>query len=1308
MGKTLWILVLILQCYVVLKSQVVAKEACGKSRVCFCGMFVLCDSKNLTEIPSHIPRDTRLLILNNNNITKVQEDDLDELSELNLLFFSNNKLAIIQPNSLCGLANLENLDLSDNLLKKMDERVFCYHASLRTIDLSGNQLTEIEGSLFHNLTNVYNLDLSHNQVEYINEETFCELRKLKILDLSYNRIKHIKGSTFLCLSLLHTLYLRANLLSEFEDHKFPSGIKILNVRGNQIRHFNGQEFTTLNLDELVLAENHIQDLPTFTHLRNLTVLDVGINNIARLPSDIFSGMTKLNFLNLTGNQFTELSENFFNSLEKVFNLYMDYNKLKSLPEGIFKPLRSLLTLNFACNELENLQQNIFDPLDKLLFMNISYNRLTEIKSGTFAHQTLLRSLYLNGNRLKILPEDLLSNFTRLLSLDLSYNNLAELPENLLNNLRNTKRNADNITIDLSHNNLRQLSAKLFTRFHGFEYLSLSHNKLTVLPPGIFKNVLLVRTLDISHNQLVNLSRDLFINNISRPHWLNTLFLQGNRLTFLDNNIFHGLPNLKSLCLFHNYLSFLADNTFLGPSLKYIYLFGNKLTALNGNAFTDLSMQQIHLYGNEIKNVTWTASENKTSNTKLYLSCNFLNQVKTKEMNLNCVHDKFVPQFTVLPAVAEKLQNEGFQCHYMKYDARCTPCGKGTYGSLRWNKCVPCPAGGFYQDEIGATPNNSNSIACKQCDKGTFVIEGGASSIAMCKVCPDGTDKNSHAGYRACPCLDNYARRDRFGNCTICLGEGVDCRSWQDFKSIKYGFFWRWNFTNANLTEYKEFVTNLLNESPTFAENGTGPQSYTMEMPKPHKCPRKDSCNNTEGTIEVKCATGFEGWLCSRCRSNYYEVMGNCMPCPGMFYLVFEILIILCLFILAYVAIVRQYNQSKLRPKNGTRSTFDIIISRSKIVLGFYQVVGEYLESFHQVSCEPFIIVGEFISLIQMNILKILVKPQCFNENLVINPKVELIVGGLFIFLLLFISFLVYVVKKQCYKLSEDYRLHNRHMAFYLCSLKSKILNVVLILMFVTYPPICTAIFQLYPQSCETFSLDERQRQNMTVLRADYEIHCQDIKAYQMCAYILTVVYVLAFPITLYILLRKHVLKDSSPECCNDILSPVNSHQEEEAQPLLAGFSFNVNRPVWLNFLCENYKPQYWYWEIVELARKVTQTVLITLLGFQHKLTVLVTIGISVLFLILHSRLMPMKNNFEQSLQVMFALVAILINLQVAAIEIPVNKCEGALSIGLSILNIAVILIILVEAVIGVIRLLKRINCRQILRNTMIRICERMK
>ncbi|XP_071852411.1 uncharacterized protein [Apostichopus japonicus] len=233
---------------------------------------------------------------------------------------------------------------------------------------------------------------------------------------------------------------------------------------------------------------------------------------------------------------------------------------------------------------------------------------------------------------------------------------------------------------------------------------------------------------------------------------------------------------------------------------------------------------------------------------------------------------------------------GFECVYEGVKLHiCSPCKQGFYGKTTGG-CQPCPPGGYYQDDIARVSNIPNKVECKKCNAGTYVPLGEGVSSDDCIVCPEGTNKTIHAGFRACFCMDGYARTDRFNVCQICENDVLDCHG-KDYKTLRKGYFWNWEYPGANLTEYKSFVANLKTESATFDLSAT---KYSGDLPNVHSCPRSESCLNNKTDIEGTCETGYEGLMCSKCISNYYIVLGQCLECPELVYSILEVIGILLL------------------------------------------------------------------------------------------------------------------------------------------------------------------------------------------------------------------------------------------------------------------------------------------------------------------------------------------------------------------------------------------------------------------------------
>lgn len=130
------------------------------------------------------------------------------------------------------------------------------------------------------------------------------------------------------------------------------------------------------------------------------------------------------------------------------------------------------------------------------------------------------------------------------------------------------------------------------------------------------------------------------------------------------------------------------------------------------------------------------------------------------------------------------------------------------------------------------------------------------------------------------------------------------------------------------------------------------------------------------------------------------------------------------------------------------------------------------------------------------------------------------------------------------------------------------------------------------------------------------------------------------------------------------------------------------------FLHENYSPSCWYWESVEMARKVILSAGVIFVGSESRTQVGIAAMLSAAFAMLHGRFRPITDRFEDYLQ-MTSLLAISFNLGIGVLlKVPSDEATGSRdNIGLGVLllfaNALVISIVLGEI------LMKSINLMQL-------------
>ncbi|KAJ8040830.1 hypothetical protein HOLleu_15243 [Holothuria leucospilota] len=589
-----------------------------------------------------------------------------------------------------------------------------------------------------------------------------------------------------------------------------------------------------------------------------------------------------------------------------------------------------------------------------------------------------------------------------------------------------------------------------------------------------------------------------------------------------------------------------------------------------------------------------------------------------------------------------------------YQDECSSCRVGYYGNSLLRRCVSCPKGGFYQDQVGQYSNDTNIIQCKRCNNGTFVRDGGGDNPLKCQVCPEGTVKSRQAMFRACFCQENYYRRERFGACLLCLDAGMNCSN--DYLKLKSGYYWNWSYTDVNI--YKKFVLNLQTFNDSYNKETV---NFTEPFPMVYKCPQRFKCVNDNGDIKGNCAKGYSGWMCTACQDGFFPILGYCHRCPPVWVFFVEVIGIVCLCMCFTVYLIYCYRREH---SSGQRSIMDIVLARGKILLGFYQIMGEFWNSLDTVYwLGVFKQVSLWLGFLQFNVSSIFIKPSCFIRQLALTPYMKFIIG-------ISTPILVLLIAAVIYFLGHVFTLRGRlggspnfkQQTSSLKKIQDKLLAVTLLLLFVTYTSTCNVTFALFGPACVNFSLDENKMHNISLLRSDYSIDCTTPthQKYEIASYI-ALVYVIGFPAALLYLMWRHYA--------------VGIQTEDTT----SWFGNGTNSAWWFRFLCENYKDGFWFWEIIELVRKMSQTFVVILFGWSSSFSITVSLILAVIFLCLHTSYSPMRDKFEHYLQ-LASLWAIFLNMLVAIVRVTdeLNSVyvHTAMTITLILLNLSVVSIVI--------------------------------
>ena len=470
-----------------------------------------------------------------------------------------------------------------------------------------------------------------------------------------------------------------------------------------------------------------------------------------------------------------------------------------------------------------------------------------------------------------------------------------------------------------------------------------------------------------------------------------------------------------------------------------------------------------------------------------------------------------------------------------------------------------------------------------------------------------------AGYRACRCLEGHHRTNLFKRCEPCE-LGLECAN--ESVTLQKGYWWKWR-SESHKNLYSNFTDNLIKDTPivpTANKTINYLYEYPYALPQPHRCPNENSCL---GGFDSLCAVGCEGPLCEVCSVGYYKHLKGCTKCPTKKWMIGQ-LSILTVVVAIIVVLVVWFGRKKAK-KSKERSSVDIILGRLKIIIGFYQVTSGLLEAFSYIKWpKAFVVIGTYSHLLQMNILQI-APVHCLFQNVKMNAFGNLYAILAINFLVILVAFAVYGLKKFILRrklLSEEQKLKE------ISKTKELIYKNLFFFLYVTYLSTCSTTARLLPLACRKICADEDEKNCEKFLKIDFSIKCSGLRYDRpvIVAYC-ALGYILILPAASFYALWRQ--RDAFRKDADDDENETPSFQERSTEVLTG-----------LKFLYENYNRDAWYWEFVEIARKVTMTSGLILLGGESRLYVAVAFGVAGLYCMLFAGKKPIADPFDNKMMVL--------------------------------------------------------------------------
>ena len=463
----------------------------------------------------------------------------------------------------------------------------------------------------------------------------------------------------------------------------------------------------------------------------------------------------------------------------------------------------------------------------------------------------------------------------------------------------------------------------------------------------------------------------------------------------------------------------------------------------------------------------------------------------------------------------------------------------------------------------------------------------------------------------------------FNGCEPCARfDGFQCEN-ESF-SLSSGHWWKWD----NATTKEHFISFRHRLSKNVPAKNLSDIEYPYPLPQSYKCPRPESCL---GGMESNCDEGYHGPLCEVCRQGYYKQLKTCKKCPSKSWMIGQLCIIAA--VIVAIAVVVVWRSKKQLKKKTDRPLGDLILSKTKIVIGFYQVTFGVVEAFTFIKWpDSLTFIGKYSELLQLNVLQI-APIHCLYPNLKVDAF-----GRLYAILsinaaIIILGFAVYSIRKvlitrKAFESQEDNVkkiLETKQMTY----------RAVFFFLYVTYLSTCSKTASVLPLACRTLCYMENEKDCDAFLRADFSINCshQEFRRSVIVAYC-SVLYIILLPTVSLLILWRH----------RKTMKTSGGKDEDEST-----YSQSPAVITGLRFLFENYTSRAWYWEFVEMTRKVILTSGIILLKEDTRTYVGMACTMSGVYGMMFAFKKPIRDPSENSLM-MCALAVTFFNLLIGAVS----------------------------------------------------------
>ena len=530
--------------------------------------------------------------------------------------------------------------------------------------------------------------------------------------------------------------------------------------------------------------------------------------------------------------------------------------------------------------------------------------------------------------------------------------------------------------------------------------------------------------------------------------------------------------------------------------------------------------------------------------------------------------------------------------------RCSTCEFGQYSGNGIN-CAACQVGAApnlraaaYQCETCSHTEFSNDgTECKPCLPGQIADDSRTSCI-----CPQGDYNSTLFGSQSIRCVEGDLHP------TDSTEEGV-CRSCQGLPCIRCP-----GLSGATLR--------------------SGWASIEDHSANVFKCTNKEACEAGGG-----CAAGYSGTLCESCAEGFGEASGACESCStdrgSWVGWVLGLTLISGVVAFAY----RRHN-SRRAEKDGPLAdslTDNPLHSSTTSLSGSRQVDGRadqatlIIRAVYQ-PVRILVIFGQVVT--QVGPVLHMTYPVGIQSLITLLHPIAVdfqaflqlgCLGYSFYTMWLIKVFAIPLLLVACTAFVHQVKRHRGDRTD-AQSAADELKSSLFVVCFLVYPGVCNRSFSLF--NCRRFT------ESMSVLTSDYSVVCQDSqhRAFQFVGLIVIVFFAIGVPVGTLVLMVRRMTEYRSQNSGDRFIARRVADElgvsDESAMDAIRDVSMGRQ----YSFLLSSFKPRFYYWEAVDMLRKLSIVGLLVMVGEGSLAQLFCGSAISFFFFALHVKLQPYRHD----------------------------------------------------------------------------------